>query len=246
MDNFHAEKSTALLKQASAAALDYIESTPNARVIPTHTAVDNLASFAQTLPIEADDPQAVLAELSALAATTTSRTTGGRYFGFVTGGVLPVGLAANWLASSWDQNAALHVMSPLATTLESVCERWLVKLFGLPAHTCASFVSGSSVGNLCAIAAARHRILKQQGWDVERQGLQNAPNIKIVASAAAHSSIVKAVAILGLGTDNIIAAPVDDQGRVDPEKLPPLLTVAVSIRLSRFAAKLKQLVPGYI
>lgn len=222
MNNFHADKLVDLLEQASSAAIDYIKNTPNHPVIPNAAAIENLASLKVSLPSTATDPTTVLNELSELGTSSTVRTTGGRYFGFVTGGTLPVGLAANWLAASWDQNAALHVMSPLATALESVCEKWLIDLFALPKSSCASFVTGSSVGNICALAAARHHIYQQQGWDVERRGLRNAPDIQIVASAAAHSSIAKAVALLGLGTDNIIAAAVDEQGRVDPRQLPQL------------------------
>ena len=138
MNNFHADKLVDLLEQASSAAIDYIKNTPNHPVIPNAAAIENLASLKVSLPSTATDPTTVLNELSELGTSSTVRTTGGRYFGFVTGGTLPVGLAANWLAASWDQNAALHVMSPLATALESVCEKWLIDLFACLLYTSPS------------------------------------------------------------------------------------------------------------
>ncbi len=210
-----------LLEQAQQAALTYLEQLPDAAVTPSANDTLDLSSSSQSIPQHSQTASKTLKELADLGEHTT-KTSGGRYFGFVNGGILPVALASSWLVDSWNQNAALHVMSPLAADIETLCEQWLVELFGLPTQSVASFVTGSSVGNLCALAAARHKILKQYDWHVEQQGMQGAPAIRIVTSASAHSSIAKAIAILGLGTDNIIHAPVDSQGRVDPQQLPEL------------------------
>lgn len=215
------EINKSLLEQAHQAALAYLEQLPTAAVQSHAYDATVFSSHPHNLPQHSQAASEVLNELASFNEHTT-KTSGGRYFGFVNGGILPIALASSWLVDSWNQNAALHVMSPLAADIESQCEQWLIELLGLPTQSVASFVTGSSAGNLCALAAARHRILKQKGWNVEQQGMQGAPSIRIIASASAHSSIAKAIAVLGLGTDNVIAAAVDDQGRVDPEQLPEL------------------------
>ncbi len=216
------EQSKQLLKQAFQASLTYLQQRPSTAVTPNTSQSDLLGTLGDTIPQQSVPATDVLHQLAELGESNSVRTTGGRYFGFVNGGILPVALAASWLVDTWNQNAALHVMSPLASQIEMVCERWLIDLFGLPKHTVASFVTGSSAGNLCALAAARHQILKRHDWNVEQQGLQGAPAIRIVASASVHSSIAKAIAVLGLGTVNVIDAPVDKQGRVDSKQLPKL------------------------
>jgi len=217
------ETSHALLEQAHQAAIDYLEQLPTASVTPTDYDAVELAS-STGLPQHSQADSAILQQLASLGEHTT-KTSGGRYFGFVTGGILPIALASSWLVDSWNQNAALHVMSPLAADIESQCEQWLIELLGLPTQSVASFVTGSSAGNLCALAAARHRILKRKDWNVEQKGLQGAPSIRIVASASAHSSIAKAIAVLGLGTDNMIAAPVDVKVASTQSNCPSLMKI---------------------
>jgi glutamate/tyrosine decarboxylase-like PLP-dependent enzyme len=152
----------------------------------------------------------------------TVSSIGGRYFGFVTGGAIPVSLATKWLSDIWDQNAPLYLTSPIASKLESVVESWLKQIFNLTEETVAGFVSGSSMAILCGLAAARYRILKRSGWDVNSKGLYNAPKVRVVAGMQAHGTVVKAVSILGLGKDNIEWVEVDGQGRIIPEKIPAL------------------------
>jgi glutamate/tyrosine decarboxylase-like PLP-dependent enzyme len=153
-------------------------------------------------------------------ATTTS--TGGRYFGFVNGGALPPALAAKWLADTWDQNAALYVISPAVAKLESVCEAWLVDLLGLPAGCVAGYVGGTSTATAVGIASARQDLLARQGWDVNAQGLFGAPPIRVVVGAEAHGTVFKALALLGLGRERVELVPVDGQGRMRAEALPAL------------------------
>ena len=130
-----------------------------------------------------------------------------RYFGFVNGGVIPAALAARILADVWDQNAALHIMSPIAAKLEAICETWLVDLLDLPADTAAGFVSGTSTATLCGLLAGRNAILSRQGWDVGERGLFGAPAIRLVMSEAAHGSVRKALALLGIGQAQIEIVP---------------------------------------
>ena len=116
----------------------------------------------------------------------------------------------------------MFVLSPIASKLEEVCEQWITELLGLPTDTAAGFVSGSSTAIICALAAARNELLLKQGWDVNTQGLFGAPPIRVVLSEQAHSSVFKALALLGLGRDRVESVPADDQGRISTEKIPAL------------------------
>jgi glutamate/tyrosine decarboxylase-like PLP-dependent enzyme len=140
----------------------------------------------------------------------------------VNGGCLPASLAARILASAWDQNAALSVMSPVASRLRSVVSRWLADAFGLPAGTEAMFVGGATIATLCGLIAGRDHVLRQAGWDSAADGLIGGPPVTVVAGESAHSSVAKAVSIIGLGRNRIHAVPVDDQGRMRAECLPDL------------------------
>ena len=131
-------------------------------------------------------------------------------------------VAAKWIADVWDQNAALYVMSPIASALEAACEEWLVDLLGLPKGTAAGLVGGTSVATLCGLAAGRDELLRRAGWDVGGSGLFGAPEIRVVIGGQAHASVFKALSLLGLGRDRVIAVPVDGQGRMSAADLPPL------------------------
>jgi glutamate/tyrosine decarboxylase-like PLP-dependent enzyme len=150
--------------------------------------------------------------LNDCGAPATVAQTGGRYFGFVNGGVVPTALAARWMADAWDQNPALYVISPMVGKLEQVCERWLCDLLELPDGTVAGYVSGSSTATMCGLAAARCELLKRLGWDVNAQGLFGAPPIRVIVGEQAHSSVFKALALLGLGKDRIERIPADEPG----------------------------------
>jgi len=147
---------------------------------------------------------------------------GGRFFGLVIGGSLPAALAANWLASAWDQNAAYASTSPVAAALEETALRWLLELFALP-HTCGgAFVTGATLANFTALAAARHALLAREGWDVEAEGLFGAPELRVVVGEEVHPSVQKALGLLGLGRERVIRVPSDEQGRMQASALPPL------------------------
>lgn len=217
----HAEDWT-LFEQAKDCALDYMRTVADRPVFPAPAALEGLAAFREPLPDAPADPHAILARLHRHGSPATVAQTGGRYFGFVNGGIIPAALAAKWLGDAWDQNAALYVISPVTSVLEEVCESWLVDLLGLPAGTAAGFVSGTSTASLCGLAAGRDHLLRRQGWDAGANGLFGAPEVRVVLGAGAHSTVYKALAILGLGRDRLIKVPVDDQGRMRADALPPL------------------------
>jgi glutamate/tyrosine decarboxylase-like PLP-dependent enzyme len=212
----------ALLDQAHQYANEYIDTIDQRPVYPDEKALEALNDFEQAMPQEGTDPFEALKLLHQSGSPATVAQTGGRYFGFVNGGIHPPALAAKWLADTWDQNAALRVMSPITAKLEDLCERWLVDLFKLPEGTAAGFVSGTSMSLMCGIAVGRNQILERQGWDVVAQGLFGAPEVKVVLGEQAHSAVFKALSFVGLGRDRVNLAPCDNQGRIIPEELPEL------------------------
>ncbi len=175
--------------------------------------------FDMPLPDGPTDPLEVVEALARDADPGLTQMTGGRYFGFVIGGVLPAALAADWLTSAWDQNAGLAVPTPAAAVVEEVAGRWLKELLGLPAHASVAFVTGCQMAHATALAAARHHVLEQAGHDVERAGLSGAPPIRVLAGARRHGTIDRALRLLGLGTGCVRPIPVDAQGRMLVDEL---------------------------
>jgi len=216
-----------LLESTAARAIHYLESLDDRSVAPLPGAIDRLAQLDEPLPDEPTDPESVIALLDEIGSPATVATAGRRYFGFVIGGSLPAALAANWLAGAWDQNAGLVIASPVATALEEVALRWLLDVLGLPPESGGAFVTGTTMAHLTALAAARHAVLHQVGWDVESQGLFGAPPVSVVVGAEAHPSLFRALALLGLGRDRVISVPVDGQGRMRPDAIPPLSAPAI-------------------
>ena len=214
--------SPALLRQAHDYAAEYLRTVGERPVFPSEEAVENLRAFDVALPDEGEDAEGLLADLHRWGAPATVNQLGGRYFGFVNGGVVPAALAARWLADCWDQNGAKPVMSPVAARLEAVCERWLVSLFGLPTGTVAGFVSGSSLAIVAGLAAARYRLLEGAGWDVNGHGLYGAPRLRVVAGEEMHAAVPRALALLGLGTETVEWVATDGEGRLRVDCLPAL------------------------
>ncbi len=211
-----------LFEQAKKFSYEYIDQLQERDVFPSDTAISRLKIFDEPLPENLCSPSAVLDLLNTYGTDAAVSQNSGRYFGFVCGGAFPISLAAKWMSDTWDQNSALFVLSPIAAKLEEVCEKWMVELLGLPHGTAAGFVSGSSTAIICALAAARNELLLKQNWNVNEQGLFGAPSIRVVLSEQAHSSVFKALALLGLGKDRVQLAPVDEQGRISFDKLPLL------------------------
>ncbi|WP_018699574.1 pyridoxal phosphate-dependent decarboxylase family protein [Amorphus coralli] len=189
---------------------------------PSPHAIAALTGFREPLPETPGDGAAIVDRLDRIGGPAAVNHLGGRYFGFVVGGVVPAAQAARQLADAWDQNAALHVLSPVTAALEEVTEGWLRALFRLPSETVAGFVSGSSMAIFCALAAARHRLLARQGWDDNEDGLAGSPGIRIVTSRQIHGTILKGLALLGLGKRSIEWVDCDDQGRILADRVPEL------------------------
>ena len=217
-----AEARTALLKRAARAAIDYLEGEDARPVAPTPQAVAALSAFRGPLPPGPTSAEAVLHLLDTYGSPATIAKTAGRFFGFVNGGCLPAALAASWLVSAWDQNAAFFVQSPTAITLEEIALEWVRQMLGLPEGTVGAVVTGATMANFTALAAARHALLARAGWDVEADGLSGAPLLTVVVGEEVHASVLKALGLLGLGRKRVIRVPVDGQGRMRADALPHL------------------------
>jgi glutamate/tyrosine decarboxylase-like PLP-dependent enzyme len=212
----------ALLDDAARRAMAYLERLERRSVAPTAAAIAALDAFDQPFPDHGTDPRETLALLDRLVSPATMGIAGPRFFGFVAGGSLPVTVAASWLATAWDQNAALAAATPGVSRLEEVSLRWLRELFGLPAATGGGFVTGATVANFTALAAARHAVLARAGWNVEADGLFGAPPITVIVGAEAHPTLFKSLGMLGLGRGRVVRVAVDGQGRMRPDALPPM------------------------
>lgn len=211
-----------LLADAAVRAQRYLDGLDKRGVAPTPAAVAGLRAFDEPLPEQAGDAADVLRRLDEIGSPATTAMAGGRFFGFVIGGSLPVALAANWLASAWDQNTGLYRPTPGTAYLEQVALRWLLDLLGLPAVCGGAFVTGATVANLCGLAAARHAVLKKAGWNVEADGLFGAPPITVIIGAEAHPSVTKSLGVLGLGRSRVVKVPVDGQGRMRTDLIPAI------------------------
>ncbi|SHF92865.1 Glutamate or tyrosine decarboxylase [Microbulbifer donghaiensis] len=211
-----------IFRQAQQHAFGYADGVRERHVFPTPEAIADLEQFTERLPGSIGNAGDVIEQLHRYGSPASVAQTGGRYFGFVNGGTLPVSLAARWLGDFWDQNSALHVMSPVAAKLEEITEGWLRELLGLPEQVVAGFVSGTSMSIFCGLAAARYRIFQNKNWDINQRGFRGAPPVRIITGRHAHGTVVKAISLLGFGTDNIEWIDCDDQGRIIPSALPEL------------------------
>lgn len=211
-----------LFELAKSYAFNYMASANQRSVFPTDDAIKNLSVFDEECPTLSSNPEEILQLLHEHGSPSTVAQIGGRYFGFVTGSSAPVAIAAKWLSDIWDQNSAYYSMSPIVSKIETVCEKWLVDLLYLPQGTAAGFVSGSSSAALCGLAAGRYELLKRQGWDVNLNGLFGAPGIRVIVGEQAHTSILRGLAVLGLGSGRIEKVPADAQGRMIAAQLPKL------------------------
>jgi len=203
----------ALLQRTAEIASDFLESLDDRPIFPASSAVELRESLGGALPDGPTDPRDVVEDLAAAADCGIVAMPSGRYFGFVIGGGLPAALAADWLTSAWDQNAGLYVGGPAASVVEQVVREWVTDLLGLPEDASLGLVTGTQMGSVTALAAARFRVLDRAGWDVTRDGLAGGPPIRVLVGAQRHVTIDRALRLLGLGVPEIVAA--DDQGRMD-------------------------------
>ena len=211
-----------LLAETAVRAARYIATIGDRNVAPGSEDIARLEGLGGVLPENPCDPAQVLALLDDVGSPATVATTGGRYFGFVIGGTLPAALAANWLAGAWDQNAAMQVMSPVAAKVEDIVREWTLDLLGLPASSGVGFVTCTTMANFSGLAAARSALLQRSGWNVEEDGMFEAPAICVVVGEEVHVSVLKALSMLGLGRSRVITVPADSQGRMRVDALPVL------------------------
>ncbi|MGC2360180.1 MAG: aminotransferase class V-fold PLP-dependent enzyme [Thermoplasmata archaeon] len=211
-----------LLIDVAARANRYLESLKARPVAPNEAAIAGVDRLCGALPEKGEDPSSVLQQLDEFGSPATVGTAGGRYFGFVIGSSVPAALAANWLAGAWDQNTAVQSMSPVATRLETTALEWIRELLGIPPVARGAFVSGDTMANFSALAAARHSVLETAGWDVETRGLFDAPPVTVVVGEEVHVSVLKALSLLGFGRDRVVRVPVDDQGRMCADRVPDI------------------------
>ena len=197
----------------------YLTGLPGRAVHATATMSELRTALGGPLPEQGEDPRQVIAELADRADPGLLPTGSWRFFGWVFGGALPAALAADWLTSAWDQNAFIANSSPAAAAVEAVAAGWLTDILGLPSDSSVGFVTGTQMAHATALAAARGELLRRYGWDVERSGLAGAPRIRVLAGAERHSTLDRAVRLVGLGTDSIVAVEADEQGRMRPDAL---------------------------
>ena len=211
-----------LLSDVATRATRYLAGINDRSVVPSPEALANLRRFEIPLPDAGVSPLELIALLDDVGSPATVATTGGRYFGFVIGGTLPAALATNWLAGAWDQNASMQVMSPIAAKLEEVVQGWVLDVLGLPSQSAAGFVTGTTMANFSGLAGARSAVLKRAGWNLEDDGLIGAPPIRVVVGQEVHVSVLRALTMLGLGRSRVTSVPVDGQGRMRADAVPPL------------------------
>lgn len=215
-------KVRSVLEDVSERAISYLESLDKRKVPPSREAITHLAKLKDDLPEDSTSAVEVIAELDDFVSPATMAMAGPRFFGFVIGGSMPEALAANWLAGAWDQCSAYYDITPGTAWLEELALRWLVRIFKLPPESGGAFVTGATLANFTALAAARHVILARAGWNVESDGLIGAPEIKLVVGSEAHPTLFKSLGLLGLGRNRVVKVPVDLQGRMRVDALPSL------------------------
>jgi glutamate/tyrosine decarboxylase-like PLP-dependent enzyme len=213
------EIDTAPINRAVAHAFAYLEALDIASVSATSSLEELRARLGRPLEHDGVDAVRVIDELVADSEGGLIGNVGGRFFAWVIGGSLPVALAADWLTSTWDQNAAIYACSPAAGVIEEICGRYLKELLGLPAHASFAFVTGTQMAHVICLAAARHALLARQGWDVEQRGLTSAPPLRVVVGAERHGTVDRAVRLLGIGSDNIVAVRLGEQNNMDSAAL---------------------------
>lgn len=201
------------------AALTYLESLPERRVYPDGDHAAIRAALGHPLTDEGLDPARVVGDLARDLGPYVTAHASGRFYGFVIGGLHPAAWGAELLVSTWDQNAGLYPPTPGVAVAEEVAAEWVLDLLRLPAESSVGFVTGGQMANFTCLAAARHEVLRQAGWDVEADGLPGAPPVSVVVKEGTHSTVFRALRYLGLGERSAVPVPCDDQDRVLPDAL---------------------------
>jgi glutamate/tyrosine decarboxylase-like PLP-dependent enzyme len=203
-----------LLRRTADLAADFLESLDGRPVAPSAGRDELLASLGGPLPPAGLPATDVIEELASNADAGVVAMAGPRYFGFVIGGSLPAALAADWLTSTWDQNAGIFVGGPSASVIEEVVGSWLVDLLALPAGTSIGLTTGCQMAHVTCLGAARHAVLARAGWDAEERGLFGAPEISVLIGSEAHATVPTALQYLGLGRSRVTTVDSDGEGRM--------------------------------
>lgn len=211
-----------LLAEADDRARRFVAGNGTRRAFPDAAAIAALEGFAESLPQHGRPPEETLALLDDLGSPAAVAGNGPRYFGFVVGASLPVAAAAERMVLAWDQSASTSLGAPGAAALEAVAARWLLDILDLPRESAVGFGTSASACGLTCITAARRSLLARAGWNFDEDGLDGAPEIRVIVSDKAHVTMIKALRVLGFGTSRLLVAPTDARGRIDPERLPPL------------------------
>ncbi|HEX7172643.1 MAG TPA: pyridoxal-dependent decarboxylase [Candidatus Limnocylindria bacterium] len=220
----------AALRRAAELGLEFLEGLSERHVGSRAGAAAVAERLDGPLPEDGTDPVTVIERLAEAVDPGLVASAGPRYFGFVVGGALPASAAADWLATAWGQNAALHALSPAAAAAEEVAGRWMLELLGLPSEASTGLPTGAGLGNAVGLAAARHAVLGRAGWDVEADGLFGAPPVTVIVGAEAHATVRTALQYLGLGRDRVVRVSTDDQGRMSaPEAVAAVLRAEAPI-----------------
>ena len=218
-----------LLRRTADIAADFLETLDTRAVFPAIGVDELLAPLGGPLPDEPAEPMAVLEHLAAAADPGVVASQSGRYFGFVVGASLPAALAADWLASTWDQNLGLLALGPSALVMENTAGRWIAELLGIPSDASFALVTGCQMAHVTCLAAARQHVLSEAGWDLIENGLAGSPPIRVVAGAKRHSTIDRALRYLGIGRAQIRPVEVDREGRMLPDALQRTLATETDV-----------------
>jgi len=208
------------LRTAAERAARYREEVADAPIRPDPS--HDLSELTGPLPEHGTDPEQVIKLIDEVVTPATMGFSNPRFYGWVIGGVYPVALAADWMTSAWDQNSVFYAAAPGSVTLEATALSWIREAAGLPESSWGAFVTGTTVGNATALAAARTSVLADAGWDATANGLFGAPEVTVVVGEEVHPSLVKALGFVGLGRERVVRVPVDDQGRMRADAFPEL------------------------
>ncbi|HEX6628362.1 MAG TPA: pyridoxal-dependent decarboxylase [Gemmatimonadaceae bacterium] len=216
------DRSWSVLDDVAERAKRYLSGIGQRRVAPTREAMAGLNELDVPLQDRPIPPEKVVEDLDRIAGPATLTISGPRFFGFVNGGSLPATVAVNWLSTAWDQHGTFAATAPASTALERVAMRWIIDLLGLPADSVGAFVTGTTVAHISALAAARDWLLSTVGWNIDQQGLFGAPTINVIAGEEGHTTLFKALGVVGLGRSRVITVPVDAQGRMRADAFPAI------------------------
>jgi glutamate/tyrosine decarboxylase-like PLP-dependent enzyme len=203
---------------AAQTAKAYLERLPGEDVLLSGSEAA-IAHWRDPMPEEGVGTLAAVSSLADRGRESATRSSGPRFFHFVMGGGTPAALAADWLASTYDQVAYAWASSPFAARLEQVALDWLRQLFELPDQFSGVLTTGATMANFVCLAAARNWWGERHGVDVEAEGVAGLPTPLILSSGYLHPSAVQAIGMLGLGQANIRRLAKDTVGRLDVNAL---------------------------